>query len=482
MTKTINFLKIHSDLILVFILGFVLRIKDILRDDFWYDEAFTGLLIQAPPQEFHQILIGDVHPPFYMYVAKVWSSLFGVTDFSLRFLSLIFGMIIIYVIYKLVLVLFVKKEVAVIAAFLTAVNPFNVGYSYEGRSYTLYGLIALLTFYALYTKKYNFFVLGLCIMIYTHYMSSVFILLFVIYYLIKSVPETTHKKLFTFKPIGKNVLRLIPFIIFYIYIYNNGITTSIRNQNIEWADRSAFYNIPDTFTSYSYGVKVKQPGKSQANHIDFFLDENKLVRVILILYLVSGSLVLILSLKNKNRIEPFLVSSLLFLLPQLLLIIYGMQTNKNVYVERYIFPSSLFFIISVSYIITYKIKFEITALIILFYIFTVSKIQPVNTYYKGMKNLYNNFKDYNGELIFTSPADYTIARYYFNDYEKVKLMDPKNPNERYLWWWFVYESSAPKETAGALLITPDDSRMTEEYVKVDTGKETGTYKIYKKNN
>ncbi|HLB51540.1 hypothetical protein A3F07_01395 [candidate division WWE3 bacterium RIFCSPHIGHO2_12_FULL_38_15] len=481
MTKFVNMIKFHSDLILVFILGFILRIKDFLRDDFWYDEAFTGLLIKAPPQEFQQILIGDVHPPFYMYVAKAWSSLFGVTDFSLRFLSLIFGMVTIYVVYKLVLVLFSKKEIALIAAFLTSINPFNVGYSYEGRSYTLYGLIALLTFYALYTKKYNFFIFGLCVMIYTHYMSLVFILLYVIYYLKETGLDAFHNKTFEVKIIGKNIIRLIPFIVFYIYIYNNGILTSIRNQNIEWADISAFYNIPDTFTSYSYGVKVKQPGKSQANHIDFILDENKLGRIILVLYFSTTTLILFLNIRNKKRIEPFLASSLLFLLPQLILIIYGMHTNKNVYVERYIFPSSLFFIISVSYIVTYRIKFEITALILLFYLFTVSKIQPVNTYYKGMKSLYANFRDYNGELIFTSPADYTIARYYFNDYEKVKLSDPKNPNERYLWWWFVYESSAPKEIPNALFITPDESRMTEEYIKVDTGKETGTYKIYRKN-
>ena len=122
MTKFVNMIKFHSDLILVFILGFILRIKDFLRDDFWYDEAFTGLLIKAPPQEFQQILIGDVHPPFYMYVAKAWSSLFGVTDFSLRFLSLIFGMVTIYVVYKLVLVFMLCTPKNIIFSYLVFVS------------------------------------------------------------------------------------------------------------------------------------------------------------------------------------------------------------------------------------------------------------------------------------------------------------------------------------------------------------------------
>ena len=311
-------------------------------------------------------------------------------------------------------------------------------------------------------------------MIYTHYLSTVFILLYLIYYLLKSLTEKPN----TIQHTAKNILRLTPFIVFYIYVYNYGIMTSIRNQNIEWADRSAFYNIPDTFTSYSYGVKVKQPGKSQANHIDFLLDENKLGRIIMVLYFTSTLAILTLDLKKRKKIEPLLASSLLFFMPQLLLIIYGMYAHKNVYVERYIFPSSLFFILSASYILTYKIRFEITALILLAYLFTISKIRPITTYYTGMKNIAANFNNYEGELIFTSPADYTIARYYFNDFDKVKLLDPKNPNERYLWWWFVYESSAPKNTSNALFVTPDDNRMTGEYIKTDTGKETGIYKIY----
>ena len=131
----------------ILILGLVLRLIS-LNQSFWLDEATSGLVVR----NFNLVEIitkfspGDFHPPLYYLVLKVWSNIFGTSEMALRFPSIIFGLLTIYLVYLIGKEIF-NKRVGLIAAVLLATSGLHVYYSQEAR---MYSLVALLVSYLVY--------------------------------------------------------------------------------------------------------------------------------------------------------------------------------------------------------------------------------------------------------------------------------------------------------------------------------------------
>ena len=79
---------------------------------------------------------------------RLWLSLGGVNDFTLRYFSLLCGVGLVAVVFVLARRLFGMRA-AFVAAWLTAVSPVHIWYSGEGKMYTLQPLLLLLALYAL---------------------------------------------------------------------------------------------------------------------------------------------------------------------------------------------------------------------------------------------------------------------------------------------------------------------------------------------
>ena len=94
---------------LILLLGFVLRLRNILNRDFWYDEAFTGVTVKANFWEMIRITINDVHPPLYYILLKMFSYFGDYSVFSVRFFSVILGILGIWAVYLFTKELFNKK-------------------------------------------------------------------------------------------------------------------------------------------------------------------------------------------------------------------------------------------------------------------------------------------------------------------------------------------------------------------------------------
>ena len=73
------------------ILGFSLRLYGITSESIWLDEAFSIQLAKHGPFEIIRKTASDVHPPLYYLLLHFWIDLFGASEFSVRFLSLLFG-------------------------------------------------------------------------------------------------------------------------------------------------------------------------------------------------------------------------------------------------------------------------------------------------------------------------------------------------------------------------------------------------------
>lgn len=157
------------------VVGFVLRLFDLTRSSIWHDEGYTMWLIRGGFADIVARTARDVHPPAYYILAKFWTLAFGNSVFSIRFLSLLFSVGIIYLVYRIVAEIWDLKA-AFWASLLVAFSPFLIRFGQEAR---MYGVVAFFTTLAAYfvvmlikTKKDKYiwlYIPAMIIAMYTQY-------------------------------------------------------------------------------------------------------------------------------------------------------------------------------------------------------------------------------------------------------------------------------------------------------------------------
>ncbi|MBI4099941.1 glycosyltransferase family 39 protein [Candidatus Microgenomates bacterium] len=131
----------------------VLRLIN-LNQSLWLDEAISyfavknydwwGILTKFSP--------GDVHPPLYYLVLKLWTDLFGYSEISLRAPSVIAGILTVLLVVKIGEKLF-NRPVGLLAGLFLAVNPLAVYYSQEARMYSLVTLAVTIAVFGFITRR-----------------------------------------------------------------------------------------------------------------------------------------------------------------------------------------------------------------------------------------------------------------------------------------------------------------------------------------
>jgi mannosyltransferase len=189
-------LKKISVLLCFVLLGFLLRTYDLGRRDLWFDEALSVSGSQKPsrllsPADSEQLPYGnpalhvesssfkklDPQPPFYYVLLNIWIRLFGDSEFSVRFLSVIWGVLSIPLIYLAGKNL-INKSTGLVAAALLSIAPLHIWYAQEARGYTLSVFLVLLVFY-FFQKSYQdrknkswlSFLATMILALYTNYFS-----------------------------------------------------------------------------------------------------------------------------------------------------------------------------------------------------------------------------------------------------------------------------------------------------------------------
>lgn len=143
----------------------------------WHDEAFSALYIRDYGWSEMMYRIGlDVHPPLYYWLLRGWSYIFGFELLSLRGFSILFGVLTIWAGYLFVRKAFGNHKLALLAAFLLAINPFQVQYAVEARMYTLGTFLVLISSFWLLKavetgKRKDWIIYGVLVAasLYTHY-------------------------------------------------------------------------------------------------------------------------------------------------------------------------------------------------------------------------------------------------------------------------------------------------------------------------
>ncbi len=126
--------------------AFGVRLVNLGAQSFWYDETVSTYLagLELPAMLAHTA--GDIHPPLYYAVLHVWGLLAGRGQFALLFPSVVCGVLVVALTGQLAR-RFLGADVALLAAFLTALSPFHVWYSQELRMYTLGAALGLVAVY-----------------------------------------------------------------------------------------------------------------------------------------------------------------------------------------------------------------------------------------------------------------------------------------------------------------------------------------------
>ena len=143
----------RKKLILIFITAFFIRTIS-LNQSLWLDEATTANVVKNYPH-FKILTVFspyDFHPPVYYWFMKFWTDIFGYSEISLRFPSIIFSLITGFVIFKIVKEL-KSEKVAMWAVVLFLFNPLIIYYSQEARMYSLITLLITMIIYYLLAPR-----------------------------------------------------------------------------------------------------------------------------------------------------------------------------------------------------------------------------------------------------------------------------------------------------------------------------------------
>jgi len=160
---------IPAKLWFIIIVAFLLRLYHLGYHNLWHDEMCSFF-------EFFPLknLLRFWDPPLYFSILAGWTKIFGFSEFSLRFPSLLFSLASIPVLYLLGKELF-NKSAGLYAAAIAALSPFYLWYAQEARSYSLMLFLALLSgyFQFLFIKRREDKFLYWCVIssilgIYTH--------------------------------------------------------------------------------------------------------------------------------------------------------------------------------------------------------------------------------------------------------------------------------------------------------------------------
>ncbi len=146
--------KIHNPksntlLILVLVLAAFLRFYLLDGQSFWNDEGNSARMAERSLQLITEGAAGDIHPPLYYYLLHFWRGAFGSSEFALRSLSAVLGVLLVVLTFLIGRKAF-SVGVGLLAAFIAAINPFQIYYSQEARMYMLLAVIgAAATFFLL---------------------------------------------------------------------------------------------------------------------------------------------------------------------------------------------------------------------------------------------------------------------------------------------------------------------------------------------
>lgn len=405
-----------------------------LEREFWYDEAFTGLVVQMPWSEMWVTLQNDVHPPLYYIVLKIWGVFFGFSDLTLRGFSVFcFGL------FLLAIFFFTKHfsstKIAFFSTLFFAINPFFLQNAAEARMYPLLILLTVLSafyFFQMLPKSFSsredvFFAIILGLTLLTHAMAFFLALAFAIVFIL-SLFSQRRNWIFVVKKGIPIALIAIGMILPWWIIWFLG---DMPGDPLGWMLARPFAEVPQIMATFFFG---SVPGGTMIppppNFSPILLSSSIILPVLCILFFLLGTKRKVLF--RERHISFFLL--LLFLIP--FLVVYFLQFfGIKLFLERYLLLFFPFFVLA-FFLLFQRISSLVYFLILFVYgssLFFVDYHFEQTSFRSLPSNPSVQAAD---EIVFTSPMDFTIGRFYLPE-KHVLLYNEKYPEESYSKWIII---------------------------------------------
>ncbi len=173
----------NKSLIFLILANVVLRLVFITSRDIAHDEPFSiskSLMSFAQMWEFFK---NENNPPLHFWLLKIWGDVFGISAFSLRFMSVVFSVITVMYIYFIGRDFF-NEKIGLIAGMLFVFSSEVAFHSIEVRAYALLVMLVVMSQYYFWqmsrmsdSNKKHIFLLGLinAAIAYTHFTGLLYL-------------------------------------------------------------------------------------------------------------------------------------------------------------------------------------------------------------------------------------------------------------------------------------------------------------------
>lgn len=135
--------RLRAALLLLVLLAFALRMYRLDYQPLRGDESFTIQFSAHPPGWLIPSIANvEPNPPLFYFLLHCWMQLLGQTEFATRYLSLLFGVLCVPLVYLLGKSLG-QTSAGALAAFFMAINPFQVWHAQDVRNYTIWPALSM---------------------------------------------------------------------------------------------------------------------------------------------------------------------------------------------------------------------------------------------------------------------------------------------------------------------------------------------------
>ncbi len=233
-------LKKYYILIILIIIGFFFRIYFLNYQSFWMDESYTinaalGILKHGYPLMDSGIVY--FRALLNTYLVAFFIKLFGLTEFSTRLVSVIFGTLMIPLIYFFGKE-FGNKKIGLICAFLVTFSVWEIAWSRQARMYMqlqFFYFLSLLFFYRFIKNKKNLFLLLLFtfLTILSHNFGYSLLVVYFVYFVIVYFKKIIHIKKIDFKKyINKKIIVLLVVLVGFLVYKLPGVITRVLTTDV----------------------------------------------------------------------------------------------------------------------------------------------------------------------------------------------------------------------------------------------------------
>lgn len=246
-------------LALILIFGFLLRIYQLQTTPFWIDESISSLaskniLEKGLPLFDSGFFYGRAL--FFHYTQALSMFIFGISDFSSRFPSVIFGLATIFLAFLIGKEY--NKTTGLLSALFISIFFIEIAFSRQARFYQLFQFLFFLTLYSLYKSKnslkYSILASLSFLLLFDTHTSGILLAPFLLFFFIKE------KKPLYFLIIPSIIL--IKYGLSTLGIFTND-SSSIQLYSENYSDTLFFFlraffiiSLPGIYFSYKYNPKM----------------------------------------------------------------------------------------------------------------------------------------------------------------------------------------------------------------------------------